>query len=287
MATIHVRVTTIEDKIAEYVENHPEEIYIDHSDELSGDQIDKVLAGKADEVRWEVEDNAYRFSDDLDYYWEQCREETGASQDDIDDWLADEGFYPSYVLTDYDWVRLLRNTTVTISAIVPEAEWNFSNWAYGQPIEYSELRESLKVLGIDPYVFREIKTGGSRTMGEGLFKGYFPKMPNRVPKIDPQELYDNMCVLYDGMLNFCLGDLENIAEVMSAKSKYLVFKKGTNIVMYDRLNGAGITEATLTEDLKIRRELVEFHNDTNNTYGIQSCYGFTQSYWKEGEVQNG
>lgn len=282
MAVIHVRVKSIEDKIEEFVENNPEPIYVDYSDELSTEQVDKILEGKSQEVRDEIEFNASSYGYGLDYYWERCREVTGASQDDIDDWLSESGFYPSFHLEDYDWTRLLRNTTVNISAIVPEAEWNFNSWAYGAPIDYSDVRESLKILGIDPYEFRDVATGGSKTMGEGKFKGWFPKLPNRTRKVDPKELYDNMCVLYDGMLHFCLGDLEEVAEVLEKDPKYVTFKKGTNIVMYDRLNGAGITEAKLLDDVKIQRKNVEFRNDTRNSYGVQACYGFVQGYWEEG-----
>lgn len=281
---VHVRVKHIEDKIAEYVENHPNEIYVDYRDELSQEQVDKILEGKIDEVRWAIEENSY--DDDLSYYWEECKEETGCTLEDIEDWLANDGFGPSVYLSDRDWSRLLRNTTVNIVGIVWDAEWNFNNWAYGQPIEYRDVKESLKILGIDPYEFRQLRSGGSMTSGEGNFKGYFPKMPNREPKVNIEDLYNNMCVLYDGYMHFCLGDLEEVAEVLSSKSKYITFKKGTNVVFYDRMNGAGITEVQLTGDVKIARKKVEFRNDTNNTYGVQACYGFVQSYWTEGSVQN-
>lgn len=274
------------EKIAEYVDTHNEDIYVDYQDELSNDQVDKILRGRSDDVRSDIEDNAYMYSD-LDYYWKQCAEELGCTVEDIDEWLGEEGYSPSVSLTDSDWQRLLENTTVNISAIVPTAEWNFNSWAYGQPIEYSEIKDSLRILGLDPYEFREVATGGSRTMGEGKFRGWFPKMPERVPKVKAKELFDNLSVLYNGILHFSLGDLAEIEEVVQGSSKFITFKKGTNIVFYDRFNGAGITEAELIEDLAIKREEVEFYNDTNNTYGVQSCYGFVQSWWTEGSVENG
>ncbi len=111
-------------------------------------------------------------------------------------------------------------------------------------------------------------------------------MPQREPKVDTQELWDNMCVLYNGVMHFCLGDLENVAEVLSNNSKNITFKKGTNVVFYDRGNGAGITETQLTGDVTIQRKMVEFSNDTNNSYGVQACYGFTNNYWTEGSIQD-
>lgn len=285
MSTVHVRVKTMEDKITEYVENHSEEIYVDYRDELSSEQVDKILEGKADEVRWEIEEQAYQWDNDLSYYWEQCREATGATQEDIEDWLSDGGFYPSYDLTDHDWKRLLSNTTVKVVGVVWDAEYNFYDWAYGGVVNYSDVKESLKILGVNPYEYRELKTGGSMSGGDQL-KGWFPNMPDREAKIDTKELWENMCVLYNGVMHFCIGDLESLVDVTSSDSKNIVFKKGTNVVFYDRGNGAGITDVQLTGDVIIPRKKVEFINETNNSYGVQACYGFTNSYWESGEVQN-
>ena len=111
-------------------------------------------------------------------------------------------------------------------------------------------------------------------------------MPNRKPAVDVNELRGNMIVLYDGVLNFCLGDLAQVAEVASGETKNITFKAGTNVVMYDFGNGAGITEVQLKEDVTIPRKKVEFKNDNESRYGIQSCYGFVHSYWTEGSVEN-
>jgi hypothetical protein len=111
-------------------------------------------------------------------------------------------------------------------------------------------------------------------------------MPQRTAAVDIDELYNNMCSLYDGVLHFCFGDLADLVDVASSDSKNLTVKKGTNVVMYDRGNGAGITEVELTEDITIRRKDIEFRNDTNNNYGVQACYGFTNSYWEEGSIHN-
>lgn len=284
---VHVRVKTIEDKIAEYVDNHPEDIYIDYSDELSNEQVNKILEGKADSVRWEIEDNIdYAFTpEDFSYYWENLIDEVGCTQDDIDDWLEDGGFYPAHSLDDHGWRQLLRNTKVYITGTVWEADWNFNNWAYGGPVTYSDVKESLKILGVNPYEFKKLQSGGSQTQGPGELKGWFPDMPQREPKIDTKDLWDNTIVLFDGVLNFCIGDLENIAEVLKEESKEITFTKGTNVVMYDFGNGAGITEVELTSDVTIARKKVTFRNDAENTYGIQECFGFVHSYWAQGGIR--
>lgn len=288
MTKIHVRVKTIEDKIAEYVENNGIEIYVDYNDSLSEAQVDSILEGKAYEVRDEIEMEYDRYSDgvDLQYYWEECREATGASQEDIDGWLEKDGFYPSDGLSDYDWKKLLNYTHVNIVGIVWDAEFNFNNWAYAGPVNYSDVKESLKILGVNPLDFKRHLTGGSMTSGPGKLRGYFPDMPNRVPKVEVKDLYDNMCSLYDGVMHFCFGDLEEIAEVLASDSKNVTIKKGTNVVFYDRGNGAGITEVELIGDITIPRKMLEFRNDTSNSYGVQACYGFTNNYWTEGHIHN-
>ena len=76
-------------------------------------------------------------------------------------------------------------------------------------------------------------------------------------------------------------------DVMASDSKEVVIRKGTNLVMYEYGGGAGITEVELKEDLVVKRKDIEFRNDKDFRYGVQACYGFTQSYWNEGSVQNG
>src|ERR1700751_4976586 len=97
---VHVRVQTIEDKMAEFVENNPIDIYIDYNDELSKEQVNAILEGKADDVRADIE-MEYQY-DDYSYYWKEMCENIGCSMDDVEDWLSSvDGFCPSYNLDDH------------------------------------------------------------------------------------------------------------------------------------------------------------------------------------------
>lgn len=272
--------------IAKYIEKNPIEIYMDYQDSLGQLQIDAVLDGRAIEVMDDIVLSAGDY-EDYSYYWNTLCEELDIDLEQLNLWLeSDEGFYPGHDLSDREWNKLLSNTTVNIVGIAWQAEWNFYNWAYSGPVHYTDVKETLKLLGINPKDFHDKLRGGSATSGPGVLKGWFPDMPQRKPAVSIDELYDNMCSLYNGVTHFCFGDLAEIMEVVSSESKELVIKKGTNVVMYDRGNGAGITEVKLTEDITIRRKDIEFRNDTNNTYGVQACYGFVQSYWNEGSIQN-
>lgn len=273
-------------KFEEYVENNNNEIFIDYRDELSTEQVNSILEGNQDDVRYEIEEHCSMDMDRDDYYWHEMAEELEVQRWQIEEWLSGDGFYPATVLSDHDWNRLLRNTSVKVTAAVWDADWNFNNWAYGGPVTYSDVKESLRILGINPKEFLDKMRGGSMA-GEGKLKGWFPDMPQRVPKVNIDDLWNNMCVLYDGVMNFCLGDLENVIEVTSSDSKEITFKAGTNVVMYDFGNGAGITEVELTGDVTIKRSEVTFRNDDDSRYGIESCYGFGQGYWNEGGVKNG
>lgn len=279
---VHVRVKTMEDKIAEYVDYHTEEIYVDYRDYLSDKQVSKILDGKANEVIWDIEDRANACVDDLTYYWDQCKEETGCSQEDIDDWLSGDGYYPSHELKDDGWERLLNNTAVCITGTVWDAEWNFDNWSCGGPVNYSDVKESLKILGVNPLEFKKSKPEDGYS-----FKGWFPDMPERVPKVDVKDLLGNTITLFDGVMNFCLGNLGDIIDVLSSDSKYITFTKGTEVVMYNFGSGAGITEVELTGDVTIPRQMVTLRNDLADKYGIQECYGFTRNLWEQGGVRNG
>lgn len=273
--------------IAKYIEDNPIEIYVDYRDELGESQIDQILEGKAWEIRDEIEMSAGDY-EDYSYYWDTLCEELDLTREQLDLWLeSDESFYPGHYLDDHGWNRILSNTSANIVGIMWQCEWNFYNWAYSGPVHYSDVKESLKVLGINPKDFHDKLRGGSMTSGPGQLKGWFPDMPQRKAAVDIDELYDNMCSLYNGVLHFCFGDLADIVDVLESDSKELVVKKGTNVVFYDRGNGAGITEVELKEDVVIRRKDIEFRNDTNNSYGVQACYGFTNSYWNEGSIQNG
>lgn len=270
----------------EYVENNPIEIYIDYRDELGKEQIDAILEGKADDVRFEIESNAQGY-EDFSYYWDEMKDALHLTDDQLSMWLdSEECVYPWHNLDDHGWNTLLSNTSVNISGIMWECDWNFNNWAYGAPVHYSDVKESLKVLGINPKDFHDKIRGGSATAGDGKLKGWFPDMPKRVPVVDFNELQDNMCVLYDGVMTFCFGDLAEVMEVMNSDSKEIVIKKGTNLVMYEYGGGAGITEAELTADLTVRRKDIEFKNDSDFRYGVQACYGFVQSYWNAGSVHS-
>ena len=288
MTKIHVRVKSIEDKIYEYVENHPEEIYIDQNDQLTTEQVDRILKGEIEDVRAGIEEDCscQSLRSDYDYYWEQMCEELGCTMDDVNDWLESaDGFHPYQTLDDSSWRRLLANTDVCITATVWDAEWNFNNWSCGGPVNYSDVKTSLKVLGVNPSEFRKLKVGGSMAGGDSL-KGWFPDMPDRDPKIDTQDLWNNLICLYDGVMNFCLGSLENVIAVMESDSKNIIVEKGTEVVFYDFCNGAGITEVELTKDLVIPRKMVQFRNDGSNKFGIQACYGFCSSVWEKGGIRN-
>ena len=274
-------------KFQQYVDIVSDEIYINYRDELSSEQVTKILEGKSDEVYWDICDS-YSMDADYSYYFETMAEKLEVTKEEIDEWLAEDGCYPSSHISEYDWKKLLSNTSVEITATVWDAEWNFYNWAYGGPVNYSDVKESLRILGINPLEFKKAFDDSSASLGGShRLRGYFPDMPNRKPAVDVNELRGNMIVLYDGVLNFCLGDLAQVAEVASGETKNITFKAGTNVVMYDFGNGAGITEVQLKEDVTIPRKKVEFKNDDESRYGIQSCYGFVHSYWTEGSVQNG
>lgn len=271
-------------KFTEYVENHSNEIYIDYRDELTKEQISKVLEGRADEVRFEIEEFCNAQMDRDDYYWQEMAEALEVERWQIEEWLSEDGFWPWSELTDYDWSKLLRNTPAMISATVWEATWDFYNWAYGGPVFYSDVKESLKILGINPLDFRN-KDHGWSLSGDNKLKGWFPDMPNRVPVVDLADTVPQ--ALYNGVMNFCLGNLEDLLEVLNSKSKEITFKAGTNVVMYDYGNGAGIAEFELKKDLTIQRKKVEFRNDDAVRWGIEECYGFGQEYWNAGSVRNG
>lgn len=275
--------------IASYIENHGIEIYIDYRDELGEEDVQRILEGNADDVRWEIEERC--FSDEVpDYYWEDLCEEVGITEEQLELFKESEDmFWPSWYLDDDGWNRLVRNTSVNIVGIMWDCNWDFYDWAYGGPVYYRDVKETLKVLGVNPKEFLDKVRGGSLTMGEGKLKGWFPDMPDRVPAVNVEDLFNNMIVLYNGVMHFCLGDLSEVLDVVSSDSKYVTIRKGTNVVMYDRMNGAGITDVPLTRDITIRRKDIDFRNDSDrsNGYGIQACYGFTQSYWNEGSIQNG
>lgn len=281
---IHVKVKTIEDKIEQYVDNHQLDIYVDRDDGLTEEQVEMLLKGDKDGAMFDIEEwaNNNPWDGEFDSYWEQCRKETGASQDDIDDWLDGDGHYPYYSLGDYEWKQFLRNTNVKIEAVLWDANFNVNNWAYGYPVSYSDVKDTLKLLGINPKDFKENVRGGSMTAGDGKLKGYFPDMPSRVPKIALKDLFDGMCSLYDGAVVFCLGDLENVSEALLDDPKNITFKKGTNVVIYEFAGGAGISDFPLIEDLTVPRKQVSFQ--VSGKYGIQDCYGFVSSYWEEGSI---
>lgn len=287
---IAVKLMDTEDRIARYIEDNPLEVYVDYRDELSDKQMEQVLAGNSDEVRCDIEMNydTYSEGEELSYYKDEMSTALDISIEDIDRWFdGPDSFYPGYNLDDHDWSRLLRNSKTYITATVEEACWNFNNWAYGYPLEYGDVKEALKLLNVNPKEFRDLATGGSMTSGPGKVKGYFPNMPQREAAVDIKDLYDNMCSLYDGQMSFCLADLEEAAEVGSSDSKNIVFKKGTNVVMYNFGCGAGITEVELIKDVTIPRKMVDIDLDSSYAYGIQDCYGFTHDYWEKGGIQNG
>lgn len=273
------------DKIISYIENNGIEIYVDYRDELSEEDVERILEGKADEVRWEIEENC--FHDEVpDYYWDDLCEEVGITQEQLELFKESEDMlWPSWYLDDHGWNRLVGNTSVNIVGIMWDCNWDFYDWAYGGPLYYRDVKESLRVLGVNPKdLLKRIHDGEAYKA-----KGWFPDMPDRVPAVNVDDLLNNMIVLYNGVMHFCLGDLADVMDVVSSDSKTVVIKKGTNVVMYDRMNGAGITDLPLTRDITVERSLIEFRNDSDrsNGYGVQACYGFTQSYWNEGSIQNG
>ena len=126
-------------KFQQYVDTVSDEIYIDYRDELSSEQVTKILEGKSDEVYWDICDS-YSMDADYSYYFETMAEKLEVTKEEIDEWLAEDGCYPSSHISEYDWKKLLSNTSVEITATVWDAEWNFNNWAYGGPVNYSDVK---------------------------------------------------------------------------------------------------------------------------------------------------
>lgn len=271
--------------ISSYIENKGIEIYIDYRDELSNEQVEQILEGKADDVRAEIEE--YSFNEEVpEYYWDELCEEVGITKEQLELWQeSDESFWPSWYLDDHGWNQLIRNTNVNVVGIMWDCNWDFYDWAYGGPLVYSDVKDTLRVLGVNP---KDLLTRIHK--GEVYkAKGWFPDIPSRDPVVEVDKLIDDMIVLYNGVMHFCFGDLSEVMEVANSDTKEVVIRKGTNIVMYDRSNGAGIVELPLIKDLIIKRKDIDFRNDSDrsNGYGVQACYGFTQSYWNEGSIQNG
>lgn len=265
------------DKFAEYVENTPYEIYIDYRDELSQEQVTEILAGNKLDVIDEIEDSYFSQMEFDDIYWKEMAENLDVGVSEVEEWLQNDGYYPTHTLDDYDFSRLMRGTRTEIAAIATNAEYNFESWAYGNPVNYSDVRYTLKVLGINPLEFKnKFETQGHR------FKGWFPDLKNRVAKVCIDDLEPQG--LFNGTLVFCLGNLENVVDVLDQNKKKVTFKAGTNIVIYDYLNGAGITETELLEDVEMERRDITFRNDNDSTYGIESCYGFGNNFWAKGEM---
>ncbi len=285
MSKVHVRVATIEEKMYQYVEDHPVEIYIDYNDELSEEQVTMLLEGRKDDCLMDIEDwaNNTTYEGQYEEYWEEMGVELNITKEDVEDWLSTgDGIYPSYYLDDHGWRQLLRNTNAKIEGVMWDTNFNMNNWAYGYPVTYSDVKDTLKLFGINPKDFHDNVKGGSMTSGEGKLKGWFPDMPDRVPKIKLNDIFDGMCSLYDGVVVFALGDLENVAEVLGDDPKNITIRKGTNVVIYEFAGGAGITDFPLIEDIVIPRKQIDFR--TSGKYGLQDCYGFTNSYWQEGSI---
>ncbi len=285
---IPVKLMDNQDLMERYVEDNSLQVFVDYDDELSKEQLERVIKGESDDIRCEIEENCSLYGEyDLPSYKETMSETLGISLPEIDDWFdSEDGFYPQYSLDDYDWKKLLSRSDAYITATVEDAVWRFDSWAYGNPIEYNDVKEALRILGINPKEFRDLATGGSLTAGPGKMKGYFPNLPNRVPAVNIRDLYENMCTLYDGQLCFCLGDIENALAIKEDDSKYIVFKKGTNVVMYAFGGGAGITEVELLRDVEVPRKDVDIDLDSSYRYGIQECYGFTRDFWMAGAIQS-
>lgn len=265
--------------IRQYIENNPEEIYIDYNSELSKEQVQKILDGKKDDVWADIEDFAYSCSECDDYYWDAMQSKLSLTAEELEAWKKSDDFQePSQTLTEDGWNRLLDYTPTHITGTVWGAEWNFDNWAFSGPLDYSDVKNTLRILGINPKEFFD------KIRDERTITGWFPDIKDRVPAVD----IDKLCAinsLYDGVMNFMFGDLKEVSAVLSSSSEHVVIGKGTHVVMYNSAVGAGIVDLPLTRDVTLRRKDIDIRDDRSSLYGVEECYGFGHQEWKKGSIR--
>jgi hypothetical protein len=241
----------IVDQINEYVENNPIEIYVDYNWEFSPDDVTSILnnVNNMGDIISDIESNYCQYNDGTEY---------------------DEYFKEM------------------IEKIGDQLEIGF------------EQLESLRDLGLIEYPYFQISQSGVNTIisntnchiqailgdsidiSEGL-ETFFERIPSEY--VDSKlidETNDGISTL--GQITFLLNDLASVIDCLESDSPTVTFKAGTSIFVYNYFEGCGVFDTVLIKDLTVNRNDISLFNDDQDRYGINSCYGLTETPW-EGEIR--
>lgn len=162
-----------------------------------------------------------------------------------------------------------------VSAKISYSDWDFSK-IKTQGLSYTQVKDTLKLLGLNPYKFRkQVLDEGRQT------EGFFPDLPDREPKIKPTHLLDNQMKDKNGSIYFLLtGD--KIKNLDIDRAEKIIFNKGTNLVVCTKNDI--ITEATLIDDVIVDFDRVKLTNETS-TKDTSRFKDLSDDYWQAGSVK--
>lgn len=234
---------------------------------LTEEQVDRILQDEELEVYHEIKTQKYEDIEEGDSYWADVASRLGISEERVREWFHTEGFPPNVTINPDQWAESLKNYNGLYNAVLPDCMFNLANWSIGLPVNYYYIKETIKLLGINPMEFR-------KHFSKRQFMGHFPDIP-REPVVDIEDIYN--ANFTNGVVCLCLENLNEIAEALSCHE--MIFKAGTILTIYDYNTGKLSVKTRLRDDITVRKKAVRFVRELKGLSDFVSV-----QEWSIGEV---
>jgi hypothetical protein len=275
------------------------EIYWDYRDELSNDDIKKILdqgLEGADEVEMELTHLNMEYLDDardraIDEQLASMRKRHPVS-DAAEARFRELVEQSDKLLSSADLKGLAGRTEADFVIVINEPELEYEAYRGVQSnSQVDDLCVMFKVLNVNPAHFQKwVTADNDNRPSYDPEPVVFPNHPERDghEHVKLDEVHDVMNETnYGGQLLFMVrmkvSDL--LKEIEAFKAGPIRVHAGTYCFPYCFANGAGpCAEMILQKDLDLAAGSFTIYLDAARRYGVQSCYGFTAKPWKAGNI---
>lgn len=284
-------------ELEELQEKSPLEIYWDYNEELSKDQIKRILEGEI----YEVENDIYEMN--LDYIYEMemerlkevfdsCNDDDSIEFEDCEDELRDE--FLDFLGVDLNIKGLINSTGPINVRIEMVSNYDCINSHYfetsgsgGYEYEASYFGDMVNALNLNPAKVKKMLQ-----QHDVKCFGRWPNIKSR----DGKEYvsYDDF---YQELVNSCCGanllvflgtlNLEDFLNTDGEIDKVIV-PKGNNLGLYSSCYGGGsVLEMILQKDIELSLKVDNYNGYVltydlcGDGYSVDSVYGLTKSAWGE------
>lgn len=242
-------------KCIKYLQENPLEMYFDYRDQLSLEQVEKIMTSEEEyqDLENEIWENNIDYIGELE---DQLINNMKGEFSELEQFETPEirEEFLEYLCVNVDIKQLLKNTPSVRIRVVIHSNYEGVGW---QDRGEGDFKES-------DYI-REVKK---------LLKGKYEE------KSFQQEL-DNICSSVNQLIFYMKCDVEDLIGIKEKFQKKITIPKNSWMGFYDCWNGSGSTlEVKPLEDITLKKQwgkseynTIDIVLDENNKYSVENVYG--------------